>query len=167
MAVVNRLSPKVLLVLVPLVAGFEGVSYVAYRDPVGIPTACFGHTAGVKMGQRFTEEECKGLLIEDLNAANAILDRAVKVPLADEQRIPFLSFIYNVGPGKRGVKDGFVVLKNGNPSTMLRKLNAGDYRGACEEFPKWGGAKIAGIKVTLPGLVTRRAKERQLCLEAA
>nr|WP_276554179.1 lysozyme [Cupriavidus gilardii] len=83
-----------------------------------------------------------------LGEANAGVNSCVRVPLTDGQRTAFVSFTYNVG---RGAFCG---------STLVRKLNAGDYVGACNELPRWVYAK--GVK--LPGLVNRREQERALCL---
>lgn len=133
---------------IPLVASFEGLRQAAYLDPVGVPTACFGATKGVRLGQVYTREQCDDLLAKDLLDANAGVNSCVRVPLSDGQRTAFVSFTYNVG---RGAFCG---------STLVRKLNAGDYVGACNELPRWVYAK--GVK--LPGLVNRREQERALCL---
>jgi len=133
---------------VPLVATFEGLRQRAYLDPVGIPTACFGATKGVRLGQVYTREQCDNLLARDLLEANAGVDACVRVPLTEGQRTALVSFAYNVGRG------------NLCGSTLARKLNAGDYVGACNELPRWVYAK--GMK--LPGLVKRREQERALCL---
>jgi len=133
---------------VPLVAAFEGLRQTAYLDPVGIPTACFGATKGVRLGQVYTREQCDNLLAQDLLTANADVNACVRVPLTDGQRTALVSFTYNVGRG------------NLCGSTLVRKLNAGDYVGACNELPRWVYAK--GVK--LPGLVNRREQERALCL---
>lgn len=133
---------------VPLVAAFEGLRQTAYLDPVGIPTACFGATKGVRLGQVYTREQCDDLLAKELLEANAGVDSCVRVPLTEGQRTALVSFAYNVGRGK------FC------GSMLVRKLNAGDYVGACNELPRWVYAK--GVK--LPGLVNRREQERALCL---
>ena len=133
---------------VPLVATFEGLRQRAYLDPVGIPTACFGATKGVRLGQVYTREQCDNLLARDLLEANAGVDSCVRVPLTESQRTALVSFAYNVGRG------------NLCGSTLVRKLNTGDYVGACNELPRWVYAK--GVK--LPGLVKRREQERALCL---
>ncbi|MFX7674812.1 glycoside hydrolase family protein, partial [Acinetobacter baumannii] len=75
----------------------------------------------------------------DLDTAAAVVDRAVTVELTDAQRGALLSFVFNVGAGRKAKgkdagKDGFVTLKSGQPSTMLRKLNVGDAAGAAAEF---------------------------------
>lgn len=133
---------------IPLVATFEGLRQRAYLDPVGIPTACFGATKGVRLGQVYSRSQCNDLLARDLLEANAAVDSCVRVPLTEGQRIALVSFTYNVG---RGAFCG---------STLVRKLNAGDYVGACNELPRWVYAK--GVK--LPGLEKRRHEERAVCL---
>jgi lysozyme len=130
-----------------VVANYEGLRTSAYRDPVGIPTICYGHTATARMGQTRTQEECDELLRGDLGEALAAVDELVKVPLPVERRAALASFVYNVGAGKLA------------GSTLLRRLNAGDAVGACAELSRWVYAD--GNK--LPGLVTRRATERELC----
>lgn len=143
----------------------EGLRLKAYPDPGsgGKPyTIGYGHTAGVKLGDTCTAEQAEAWLVEDMAEAYRIVDKAVTVSLTEKQRDALCSFVFNVGHGVRGLngKDGFVVLKNGKPSTMLRKLNAGDYTGAAAEFPKWN--KASGKE--LRGLKIRRGKERALFL---
>lgn len=158
----DRRKAAWIAIAVAAVGAFEGLRTVAYSDPVGIPTICFGETAGVRLGDRKTVEECKGLLVDSLLEAEQTLEKcAPGIVLPDRTKAAFVSFIYNVGPGGKGVKDGFCVLKNGNPSSMLRHLVAGRYAQACEEFPAWATAK----GIPLRGLVKRRAEERQMCLD--
>lgn len=130
-----------------LVAQFEGLRNQAYLDPVGIPTICYGYTPGVKLGQVKTTEECKGLLAEQVLVANDAVNRCVAVPLSAGERSAYASFVYNLGG--RAFCD----------STLVRRLNAGDRRGACAELSRWVNAKGR----QLPGLVRRRAAERGLC----
>ncbi|VVE30049.1 muraminidase [Pandoraea eparura] len=131
-----------------LVPAFEGSRLSAYLDPVGIPTICYGHTAGVRVGQVKSQAQCDELLRGDLGIALTTVDRLVKVPMPETRRAALASFVYNAGAG------------NFASSTMLRKLNAGDPVGACNELPKWVYSKGQ----ILPGLVQRREQERQLCL---
>lgn len=149
-----------LLNLIPLL---EGRTTVAVRPlPGDVPTLCYGHQGhDVKMGDKADEGTCIKFLTADLNIALAIVDAAVEVPISQEERAAYGSFVYNVGKGKKGVKDGFVFLRSGRISTMLRKINAGDRRGACLEFPKWANFKGKIIK----GLANRRAAEMALCLK--
>lgn len=134
-----------------LIAGFEGFRTVAYQDPVGIPTACFGMTEGVEVGQTFTEAECEEYLFEEVVHFQRAVRERVHVPLTQNQLAAFTSFTYNVG------------VSAFERSTLRRKLNAGDYEGACNQLPRWVYAN--GVK--LPGLVKRREAERQLCLSTA
>ncbi len=131
-----------------LLATFENEIRRTYLDPVGIPTACIGHTGPeVKLGQRYTAEQCQVFLQRDLLEANADIDRCIKAPLTVGQRAAMLSFAFNVGGQK------FC------GSSVARRLNAADYAGACAELSRW---VYAGGRV-LPGLVKRRAAERALC----
>ncbi|AOZ02270.1 lysozyme [Cupriavidus sp. USMAHM13] len=129
------------------VALFEGYRPAAYLDPVGIATICYGHTDGVRLGQRRSEAECEALLRADLGKALGAVDRLVAVPLPETRRAALASFVYNVGP------EAFAA------STLLRKLNAGDVAGACDELPRW----VLARGRVLPGLVERRRQERELC----
>lgn len=140
-----------LAIALTAVAGFEGLRQAAYRDPVGIPTICFGETKGVRLGQRATLEQCQGMLAASLQLANHAVDDCIRAPLPDYRRAALVSFAYNVG---REAMCG---------STMARKLNAGDTLGGCDEMLRWTLAK--GIR--LPGLVKRRQAERNMCLVGA
>ena len=70
---------------VALVGSFEGLRHVAYLDPVGIPTACYGHTAGVELGQTYTTAQCEELLGEEFWGAVMTVHRCVPVPLAPHE----------------------------------------------------------------------------------
>lgn len=139
--------------VVGLVGTFEGLRTVAYRDPVGIPTVCYGETRGVHMGDRYTVEQCKAMLGNSLVQYETGMLRCIRQPekVPDKSYVAFLSFTYNVGVG------AFC------GSTLAKKVNRGDLIGACNELPKWVKAK----GITLPGLVKRRAEEKTLCLEGA
>lgn len=136
-----------------LIKEFEGFVPRWYRDPVGVWTCCYGHTdaAGspkyaTSSHMTFTEAEGAAILARDLGRYEADVTRLVNVPLNENQFGALVSFTYNLGAG------------NLASSTLLRKLNAGDYAGAAGEFGKW--VKAGGK--TLPGLVRRRAAERAL-----
>lgn len=131
-----------------LIKRFEGLKLQAYRDSVGIPTIGYGHTQGVKMGDTITGEQADKFLREDLQVAELTINANVKVKLSQAQFDALASFVFNLGSGN------FV------KSTLLKKLNAGDYAGAAGEFGKWVNA---GGK-QLPGLVKRRAAEREVFL---
>lgn len=133
-----------------IVGGYEGLRTKAYRDIVGVPTVCFGETRGVKMGDSYTVEECRAMLGDALVEFERGMRQCMVKPdsIPDKPYVAFLSLTYNIGIG------AFC------KSTLVRKVNAGDIRGACNELPKWNKA---GGKV-VKGLVRRRAEERALCL---
>jgi len=142
----------------------EGLRLTAYRCSAGKPSIGFGSTKGVTesdIGKRtITEAEAERRLVEDVAYAADQVDKAVTVPLTDNQRGALISLVYNTGPGAKGVKSGIIVLKEGGPSTLLRRLNDRNYAAAAAEFDKWvfaGGKKLAG-------LITRRAAEKALFL---
>lgn len=147
-------------IALPVISYFEGRSLVAYVDPVGIPTICDGATKGVKLGDKATPAQCDARTTADLLEAISIVQGCADVPMNPNQLAAFASFTYNVGSGKKGVKDGFCVLKNGNKPTIIKRLQAGNYTGACDGLLAWVNA--GGRK--LNGLVKRRQAERELCL---
>jgi len=138
----------VLVALTGLVGGFEGLREYAYRDPVGIPTVCFGETRGVKLGDHYAPEQCKAMLGNRLIEFSQGVDKCLTRPVADNVYVAFVSFAYNVGVS------AFC------HSTLVAKANAGDVFGACDELSKW--TRAHGI--VLPGLVERRRVEREMCL---
>lgn len=131
-----------------LVKRFEGLELKAYRDSVGILTIGYGHTHAVKAGDIITGEQADAFLREDLQVAELTVNTNVKVKLTQGQFDALVSFVFNLGSGN------FV------KSTLISKLNSGDYAGAADEFGKWVNA--GGKK--LPGLVKRRAAEREVFL---
>lgn len=131
----------------PLVMDFEGLSLKKYKDPVGIDTACYGETH--KLKEVYTREECEILLNQTLVKTLAYVEASTPTKLEPESLAAIASLTYNIGP------------YNYSQSTLLKKLNAGDIRGACNEISRW---VYAGRK-KLPGLERRRQAERQLCLK--
>ena len=139
-----------------LIEEFEGFSPVWYPDVVHglkVATIGFGHpdAAGHPKYEHdknltITKADGRLILARDLARYEADVTRLVKVPLNENQFGALVSFTYNLGAG------------NLASSTLLRKLNAGDYTGAAGEFPKW--VKAGGK--TLNGLVRRRAAEQAL-----
>ena len=98
------------------------------------------------MGQTISVSQAELFLDHDYQDAEEQVLSLVKVPLTENQLGALTSFVFNLGAG------------NLSRSTLLRKLNQGDYTSAAEEFNKWvfaGGKK-------LNGLVKRRAEEREL-----
>lgn len=130
--------------------GWEGLRLVAYKDIVGVWTACHGETKGIKPGMKFTKAQCDVMFIASLTEHEAGMRRCLKAPdaIPDKSYVAFVSVTYNIGVG------GFC------GSSMARRVNAGDLRGACEALMMWNKA---GGK-TVRGLTNRRAAERELCL---
>lgn len=133
---------------IELIKRFEGLRLTAYKCPAGVWTIGYGHTSGVREGDRCTGEQAEAWLAADVLESERAVDYLVKVPLTDNQRGALVSLVFNVGGG------------NFTASTLLKKLNAGDYAGAAAEFRRWNKA---GGKV-LPGLTTRRQAEAALFL---
>ncbi|MCW7764432.1 lysozyme [Photorhabdus luminescens] len=128
--------------------GYEGCSLTAYRCPAGVWTIGYGHTRGVKPGNVTTEAQAEQFLLDDLAPVYITIEHNVKVKLTQGQFDALCSFIFNCGAS------AFV------RSTLLKKLNAGDYKGAADEFMRWN---MAGGRV-LPGLDARRASEQTMFL---
>lgn len=128
---------------------FEGLYLHTYDDGVGVATIGYGHTSSaggpkVTWGQTITREEADQLLKDDLARVEKDVERLVKVPLNQNQFDALVSFHFNTGGlGK---------------STLLKKLNKGDYDSVPTELMKWnkGGGSV------MAGLVTRRNEEGKL-----
>ena len=133
----------------------EGLRQWAYRDPAqGIPTICFGSTAGVKMGDFRTVAECKALLTNEMYEAVSAVE-SCRPGLPINVLAAFADAAYNIGPH---------IACDSTRSTAARLLAAGKYAEACEQLPRWNRAKVMGVSVPLPGLTKRREMERQVCL---
>lgn len=136
---------------IELIKTSEGSKLTAYPDPGtgGKPwTIGYGHTHNVVKGDVITQAQAEQFLRDDLQPIYITIETCVKAPLNQNQFDALCSFIFNVGGGSFA------------KSTLLKKLNAGDKKGAAQEFLRWN--KAAG-KV-LPGLLKRRSAECQLFL---
>ena len=133
-----------------LVKEFEGLRLTAYKCPAGIWTIGWGHTKGVKPGQRISVNQAEAFLAEDLAESAAHVTRLITAQLTSNQFSALVSFTFNVGPGALST------------STLRRKLNAGDYGAVPAELARWNKATVNRKKVTLNGLVRRRAAEAAL-----
>lgn len=131
---------------IQLIKKYEGCCLDAYLCPAKVPTIGYGHTEGVNLGMRITQEQADSLLKGDLVSREAAVRRLVRVPVTQGQFDALVSFVYNIGTGAF------------ERSTLLKKLNAGDTRGASAQFAVWN--KAGGKE--LPGLTKRRAAERAL-----
>ena len=136
-----------------LIRRFEGLRLAAYQDSAGVWTIGYGTTQyrngdKVRPGDRITEDEADAILREQLaECANAVR-LLVKVPLSPQQFDSLVSWTYNLGAGAL------------RESTLLKRLNTGDYAGAANEMLRWvnaGGRPIEGLR-------RRREAERALFL---
>lgn len=131
------------------IASYEGFSEKAYIPIKGdVPTIGFGSTEGVKMGDAITVPQALDRLRRDITVAESAISRCVRVPLSQGELDAYTSLAFNIGT------DAFCL------STLVVKLNGGDYAGACEEIKRWvyaGGRRV-------PGLVARREKEYAACV---
>lgn len=136
----------------------EGNALVAVVDPGGIWSLCHGVTVingkSVVKGQTATEAQCKKVDAIERNKALAWVDRNIKVPLTEPQKVGIASFCpYNIGPGKC------------YPSTFYKRMNAGDTKGACEAIRWWikdGGRDCRIRSNNCFGQIERRDQESAL-----
>jgi len=133
---------------IELIKQFEGCKLTAYQDSVGVWTIGYGHTKGVKKGDKITQAQADEYLRQDAAVAADDVTRLVKVELNQDQFDALVSFTFNLGA------------KNLASSTLLKRLNEGNYRAAADQFGRW----VFAGDVLLQGLVKRRAAERELFL---
>lgn len=128
--------------------GLENRIHEPYRDIVGVLTVCDGHTGtDIIPGKNYTDAECDALLNADILKVKKAIDPAIKVSIPETTRGALYTFAYNTGAASF------------NKSTLLKKLNAGDRAGACDEMRRWvfaGGLVWRGLK-------NRRETEREVC----
>lgn len=133
----------------------EGLRLEPYQDVAGYWTIAYGHK--ILKGEpyypygnikRITTAQAFMILTRDVQKAEHAVNNYVKVPLTQNQFDALVSFVFNLGAGAF------------KKSTLLKKLNAGDYVGAAEQLPRW---RFAGGK-EFAGLLNRRNKEKALFL---
>ncbi len=138
----------------------EGYTDRAVRPlPGDVPTVGFGSTtrpdgSPVRMGDTTTPTEALTRKLRDVQRFEGVLQQCIRMPLFQHEYDAIVSWAYNVGPGAAC------------RSTLVRKLNAGDYAGACAEFDRWTyfqGRDCRDPTNRCSGLAKRRAEERALC----
>jgi lysozyme len=150
-----KVSPKalatgvagVLLLAAPLIAKWEGVRYMPYRDVVGVLTVCYGHTGPDVQDRPYTKAECDALLMQDMREADAIVRRCVARPMPQRVEAALVSLTFNIGG--RPVCQGVI-------GAHARE---GDWESTCALLDVY---RLAGGRV-YRGLVLRRADERAVC----
>lgn len=133
------------------IATWEGFKEEAYIPvPGDVPTIGFGSTEGVKLGDTISVPDALNRLEKDVRVAEDAVRSCVTVPLTQGEMDAYTSLAYNIG------KTNFC------GSTLVKKLNAGDYQGACAELKRW--VYVDGRVVQ--GLVNRREAEYRRCIGA-
>ncbi len=129
--------------------GFRDEAYyaTAHEKQVGISTIGFGTTGGVKPGDKITVEKALERALSDSSKFEGAVKQCVKVPLHQYEYDAYVSLSYNIGP------TAFC------SSTLVRKLNAGDYAGACAEISRWNRQNGQVLR----GLTKVREQERARC----
>ena len=142
---------------ITLIKKFEGLDKKmddgmirSYRCSAGRWTLGWGHTKGVRSGQKVTVEECEQFLLDDVRQSEKDVQRLVQVPLSQNQFDSLVSFVFNLGSG------------NFSKSTALKLLNASDYEAVPEQLLRWNKARVDGTLKPLAGLTRRRAAEAAL-----
>lgn len=133
------------------IKGWEGFEAKEYLDAAGLPTIGYGHL--IKPHESFgviTEQEASALLAKDVSSAETAVNNAVKVPITQNQFDALVSFAFNVGNGAF------------RTSTMLKRINAGEYAAAGYEFGRWVFITQGSKKVVSAGLVNRRTADYEL-----
>ena len=139
-----------------LIKFFSSFKSKPYLCPSAIPTTGFGSTYypdGKKVtlqDKEISEQKAFEILEHIANKDfGSNINKVVKVPLNQNQFDSLVSFSYNIGT------------KNFNWSTLLKKLNLSDYKGASLEFARWNQSSGK----VLNGLVKRRLAEKELFLK--
>lgn len=131
---------------IALIKQWEGLRLKAYQCSAGRWTIGYGHTATARPGMAISQIDADRLLLQDISLAEAAVSRAVDVTLTDNQFAALVSWTYNVGTDAM------------RKSTLVRKLNAGDFGSVPSELARWN--KVNGKPNK--GLTNRRAAEAGL-----
>ena len=126
--------------------GYRGEAYIPVKGDR--PTLGYGTTDGVKLGDTIEPVQALVRKLQDVQRFEGALRQCVRVPLHQHEYDAFLSLAYNIGPG------AFC------SSTLVRRLNAGDYAGACAEILRWDRFRGEPLR----GLTLRRQAENRQCL---
>lgn len=142
--------------LIASTAQWEGVSYTPYVDIAGITTVCYGYTGkDIEQGRRYTKDECRSLLSNELKEHGHGVLKCVSRPLKEHEYSAFTLFAYNVG------------VSGACNSRAIRLFNEGKTKEACDALafsptgkPAWSYVKGKFVQ----GLHNRRLYERSWCL---
>lgn len=126
-----------------LIKFFEGLRLEAYKCPSGVWTIGWGHTAGVKQGDKITKEQAEELFTNDMKIYENHVKRIVKLPLNQNQFDALCSFCYNCGQG--------------NLQKLVKNRNLDEIAKTMLLYNKSNGKVLKGLK-------TRREMEQKLFL---
>lgn len=133
-----------------LIGNAESCRRDPYVCPAGVLTDGIGNTHGVKAGTRKTDAQIAADWEKNiLQAEKCVNTHAAGARLSDNTFSAVTSLTFNVGCGAM------------QKSTLFWLLRQGKTADACQQFPRW----VYADGVQLPGLVTRRSKEKALCLD--
>lgn len=139
-------ASAVALVSLAVHEGYKEEAYIPI--PGDVPTIGYGTTEGVRLGDRTDPIKALERALADMQRFEGAIKQCVKVPLKQNEYDSYLSLSYNIG------SNAFC------KSTLVKKLNLGDYEGACKEILRWD--KAGGRVVR--GLTIRREKEYKQCM---
>lgn len=127
---------------------YENCRLTSYVCPAGVWTVGWGHTRTAYEGQHISQKQADDLLAADVREFELAVDMAVQVDLRQQQFDALVCLAFNIGA------HGFA------KSTLVKKLNTGDYLAAAMEFQRW--SLISGKRSK--GLLRRRFKTASLFL---
>ncbi len=136
------------LVNVALSEDYVGTAMIPV--PGDVPTLGFGETKNVHLGQTTTPTRALVQLLASAEAQASGVRGCVTAPLFQYEFDAYVDLAYNIGTG------AFC------GSTLVKKLNALDYPGACAEILKWDKFKGQALR----GLTKRRQAGYRLCTGA-
>ena len=133
-----------------LIKKFEGCELKAYLCKASVLTIGYGHTETTHENMAIDQETADKLLNKDIKHFEKHVNNLVKVNLDQNQFDALVAWTFNLGPS------------NLYSSTLLKVLNAKDYKGVPDQIKRWNKATVDGKKQVLEGLVRRREAESLL-----
>ena len=121
---------------IELLKHFEGCELKAYQDSVGVWTIGYGHTKGIYEGLEITQNEAEKMLVDELPEYEGYITDKVVPMLQQHEFDALVCWVYNLGP------------TNLSSSTMLKKLNAGEFKEVPFQMKRWdkaGGQPLLGL----------------------
>ena len=121
---------------IELLKHFEGCELKAYQDSVGVWTIGYGHTKGIYEGLEITQSEAEKMLQDELPEYEGYVTDKVVPMLQQHEYDALVCWVYNLGP------------TNLSSSTMLKKLNAGEFKEVPFQMKGWdkaGGQPLLGL----------------------